>query len=406
MSHGFRPHSRIVWATAVAALACGADPGPAKADPLRVGTSGDYAPFSQGRTDGEGGFDTDLAGFDVEVARAFARDRGLEVQFVHFRWPELLTALAEARFDLAMSGITVRADRSLAGRFSVPVARSGAMLIVRKPDGGQPLEFFDDEQVTLAVNRGGHLERVTREQFPRATVRPVEDNENVLGELLAGRSRAVVTDTLEAPHWLGRGSNLIAIGPFTSDEKAALLRPERVELARELDTWLLARERDGTLRQLRAKHFGPDSQQATATPDRALEAASTERLALMPFVAEAKRKSHAPIEDRARERTVLAAARASVERAARERGVAPPDPEAVTAFFRAQIAEAKRVQQRVLEQPSGPSRPQVDLVATIRPALIRIGDRIAMLLVERAVERRAEQPISRTPNGSDDGESP
>ena len=62
----------------------------------------------------------------------------------------------------------------------------------------------------------------------------------------------------------------------------------------------------------------------------------------------------------------------------------------MTAFFQAQIAAAKRVQQRVLEQPPDPARPQADLATTIRPALIRIGDRIAMLLVERAAEQHEE----------------
>ena len=97
---------------------------------------------------------------------------------------------------------------------------------------------------------------------------------------------------------------------------------------------------------------------------------------------------------------VLASARASVERAAKERGVPPPDAAEVTVFFESRIEEAKRVQRDVLAQPTDPNRPNADLAEAIRPALIRIGDRIAMLLVAREVERR-EDAVDQPQRGGD-----
>ena len=55
---------------------------------LRVGTSGDYAPFSSA---GEG---RSPSGFDIAVARAYAQERGLGLEFVSFRWPDLVRDLA------------------------------------------------------------------------------------------------------------------------------------------------------------------------------------------------------------------------------------------------------------------------------------------------------------------------
>jgi cyclohexadienyl dehydratase len=95
---------------------------------LRVGSSGDYAPFSLAA---EGGAPS---GFDVTLAQTYARERGLEVEFVRFRWPELVRDLEKGRFDVAMSGVTVAPRRSLAGRFSVPVVESGAVLLMREPE--------------------------------------------------------------------------------------------------------------------------------------------------------------------------------------------------------------------------------------------------------------------------------
>jgi cyclohexadienyl dehydratase len=362
---------------------------------LSVGTSGDYAPFSH-----RAGGVARPSGFDIDLAEAFARDSGRELQLVDFRWPALLRGLAARDFDVAMSGVTVRPDRSLAGRFSVPLARSGAVVLVRAPDAVGGLSALERGAPAIAVNRGGHLERVTRARFPNASVRAIERNQDVLAELLEGRATAIVTDTLEAPHWLARTAGLVALGPFTRDDKAFLIRSDRPELARELDAWLLARERDGTLAKLRVRHFGPGDWPPTATPQAALDAALRERLALMPLVAEAKRRSGAPVEDLERERRVLEAAARSVARSAQARGVEPPDEDGVRRFFEAQIDAAKRVQREVLAAPPDPALEPADLTHEIRPALIRIGDRIALLLVERSLESRggvvsAKPPASR-----------
>ena len=47
---------------------------------LRVGTSGDYAPFSETQA-GKSAY----RGFDIAVAEAFARDRGYAIEWVAFR---------------------------------------------------------------------------------------------------------------------------------------------------------------------------------------------------------------------------------------------------------------------------------------------------------------------------------
>ena len=128
---------------------------------------------------------------------------------------------------------------------------------------------------------------------------------------------------------------------------------------------------------------------ATAEPVGALLASVSERLALMPLVAEAKRGSGRALSDPAREQRVIEAALASVDAAAREAAVRAPHSGAVRAIFRSQIEAAKLIQQRVLASPPAPDAPRADLQREIRPALIRIGDRIARLLVAIANPRES-----------------
>ncbi len=56
-----------------------------------------------------------------------------DVVWTRFKWPELIADLRAGQFDVAADGITVRPERSVAGRFTVPIARGGAVLLLRRP---------------------------------------------------------------------------------------------------------------------------------------------------------------------------------------------------------------------------------------------------------------------------------
>ncbi len=368
---------------------------------LRIGTSGDYAPFSESMESPPG-----YRGFDISVAEAFAREREYEIEWVEFRWPQLAADMRSNLFDLAMSGITVRPDRSALGRFSVPVMSSGAVLLfavasfenaVSFPQvaSASALALFDRPGVRVAVNRGGHLERVTRAHFKQAAVRSIPDNAAVRQALVEGSADVIVTDTLEAPTWRRGLEQVSQFGPWTRDRKAYWVAPDKVALSRELDAWLMARESDGTLSRLRRSAFAGTGSEATAYALEALLAAIDERLALMSWVAESKRRSGVAVEDRAQEQRVLEAGLRSVRAAADRAGVEAPPAATVRAFYRAQIGAAKAIQRRTLSGTAKHEALASDLSQILRPALIRIGDRMAQLIVALHQEKLPALPAHR-----------
>jgi len=365
-------HGLVVAAWLCAGLAAVA----AGAESLRVGTSGDYPPFSSRGEDGS------FAGLSVELARRYCQDRGLELEFVAFEWPRLLRDLAEDRFDVAISGITVRPERSARAIFTLPIVETGAVVLVQ-PETWTDVEQLDSQRIRIGVNAGGHLERVAAQWFPRATRVSIPDNASVLGALIEGAVQAVVTDSAEAPVWLGRHPQLVVLGPITRDRKALLVRRQRPQLAADLDRWLLERESDGTLAELRELYLGAGPQRPLATPLEALLASIDERLSLMATVAIVKRASGVPLEVPEREQLVIEKAAESVLEAASQRGVMPPSFLLIQAFFRAQLEAAKQIQRAAVADPGLASPDDLpDLEADLRPALLQIGARIARLIVE------------------------
>jgi cyclohexadienyl dehydratase len=363
-----RPAAR--WTVAILALlaatACGAlRPTSPRDTPLRVGTSGDYPPFSQ--RDADGGY----RGFDVEVARAYAAARGRRLELVAFRWPDLAARVAARDFDVAMSGVTVRGDRLLLGTMTAAVARADAVLLVRHGEAAG--ESLDRPTRRIAVNRGGHLERVARAHLRHATLVTVDDNRALPVWLRERRVDAVVTDTLEATTY-DPGAFTIA-ARLARDRKAYWVAPGAPALADDLDAWLLARERDGTLSRLRAAHL-PGARPDALPPEiaRVVDLAAR-RLLLMPLVGAAKRAAGMPLVDPAREAEVVA-------RAAERARAAGLDTEAARALARAQIAAARAVQQAVATDATASNPPDL---ATLRTGI----DALDTALVAALVTARA-----------------
>lgn len=390
----------IVFAliSALATIGCHGDSAGSatRQETLRIGTSGDYKPFSRAATPPEIG----LRGFSIDLGEAYATTTRRQVDWVPFAWRFLENDLAGGRFDFALSGVTVRADRSIAGRFSLPVTVSGAVVLVPERSALRGARALAAPGLALAVNAGGHLERTARALFPEARIVPVSDNGAVLDRLDEPGIDAVVTDSLEAPHWLARRPGLRAIGPLTRDRKAAWF-PIGADAERaRFDAWLLEAERDGTLARLRRAHGLPADR--TAETAAALLALLDERLSLMGEVARVKQVMGRAIEDRPRESKVLARAVAAVDREADASATPAPDEAAVRAFYQAQIEAAKSIQRAWTDAHPGEMSASTDaarraarirLAEDVRPALLDLGDRIATLVVLAAAS--GEPPPSR-----------
>ena len=197
----FGVRARAVLARALAGIAAQAAPrtrvvlSSLAAWRLRAGSrsaSARAAIIRRSRYDADG---RQLAGFDVAVARAYASDRGRPLELVAFRWPDLDARLAAGDFDVAMSGVTVRGDR-LARSPDDPCGRARGRRAGRAERGRPPATR--PAPSTVAVNRGGHLERVARALACRARrSSPSTTTEPARRAPRAGEVDGVVTDTLE-----------------------------------------------------------------------------------------------------------------------------------------------------------------------------------------------------------------
>src|SRR5262249_57480817 len=136
-------------------------------------TSADYSAFAVGGR-----------GFDIDAAEAMARDFGMRIEWVRFRWPELRGEVRTDLFDVAMSGITWRPERAVIGWMSRAVAQGGPC-VVGDPHAGR-----------VAVNRGVVLESWAHQRFAPQSILSVDDNLSLFKHLESGTASALVSTSL------------------------------------------------------------------------------------------------------------------------------------------------------------------------------------------------------------------
>jgi len=204
---------------------------------LRVGTTGDYKPFSFRQPDGT------YVGADIDMARRLAAKLGAALAFVPTTWSELAHDYAAGRLDIAVGGITRLPAREALGPFAHPVYVDGKRPIVRCADRDRydSLAALDRPAVHIVVNPGGSNEAFARSHFGAAQLAVHPDNVSVFEEIAAGHADAMVTDGIEVDQQSLAHPGVLCparvAAPFTHDEKAYWPRPDPEFLAL-VNAWL------------------------------------------------------------------------------------------------------------------------------------------------------------------------
>ena len=223
---------------------------------LRVGTTGDYAPFSY--SDSGDKERLDYSGVDIDLARDLAGALGVELQLVETSWPGLLDDLVSGAYDVAMSGVSRTLVRARHGYFSIPYFVGGKTPIARCEDQAKfpTLASIDQPGVRIIVNPGGTNEAFVDTRIEHASKVLFDDNRSIFAALAAGKADVMITDRIEVTLQTRRIKALCATmsETLTYQEKGFLM-PKDDPLRSFVDVWIGLRLGDGTVDDLFAEHL-------------------------------------------------------------------------------------------------------------------------------------------------------
>lgn len=222
---------------------------------LRIAMEGTYPPFNF--KDPKTG---QLAGYDVEVAKAVAARLGLKPEFVTTEWSAILAGLASGKYDVIVSQVGITAKREQAFDFSQPYTYSSPQLIVRRNESLQYKSLADLKGKTVGVGQGSVFEQQAK-AVPGITVKSYPAAPENLQDLAFGRVDAALNDSLMVAYLLKNSALPIKAGARVGaiERMGIPFRKGNPKFKAAVDKALADLRADGSLSRMSTRWFGSDA---------------------------------------------------------------------------------------------------------------------------------------------------
>ena len=157
-----------------------------------VGMSADYAPYEFHYIN-ENGEDV-IGGFDVDIANEIASALGVELVIQEMDFDALVAALPAGKIDLVVSGMNPTEERAKVVDFSEIYYNSQHGILVRSEDVDKYKTFADLEGAKVGAQLGSTQEQIARSEVPNADLQLLNNVNNLILELKAGKVDAVIME--------------------------------------------------------------------------------------------------------------------------------------------------------------------------------------------------------------------
>jgi len=194
-------------------------------------------------------------GFDAELAKAYAKELGVNCQIVIIDWNNKVADLNSRQIDLIWNGMTASDELGEKIDFSVSYAKNAQVAVVKKNSN---LTKDGIKNATVAVENGSAGETVARETIGATNLVEKSDGQvGALSEVLAGTSDVAIIDLTMAQSVVGKGQYadlMVMEGASYGDEIFAVGLRKGSDLKESLDAFLKAKYADGTITALAEKY--------------------------------------------------------------------------------------------------------------------------------------------------------
>ncbi|AVQ32025.1 transporter substrate-binding domain-containing protein [Fusobacterium varium] len=220
---------------------------------IRIGTTGDYKPFTYLNGD-------KYEGYDIEVAKLIAKELGVKVEFIPTTWKTLISDLNEDKYDVAMGGITRTVKRQVEAQMSNPYLIFGKCYLVRKGEKEKynSIEAVNKPSVKVGVNIGGTNEIFADEHLSKATIIRYKNNLDVPVAVEKGEVDVMVTENPEAITYEKINSKLegaLTEATLTKSQMGYMVHKDQQHLLNTINFILAELEVRGTIPELKNQYL-------------------------------------------------------------------------------------------------------------------------------------------------------
>ncbi len=193
-------------------------------------------------------------GFDADMATAFAKSLGVDVEFVEIVWDDKIMELDGKTIDCVWNGMTLTDEVTSAMDCSDAYCKNAQIVVVPADVADQYQTKESLSGLNFAVETGSAGEDAAESLSLNFT--PVETQATALMEVAAGTSDAAIIDSLMAAAMVGEGTsydNLTYTVELTSEEYGVGFR-KGSDLVEKLNQFFTDSYADGSIKTTAEKY--------------------------------------------------------------------------------------------------------------------------------------------------------
>lgn len=236
--------------------ACSAPAGKGETDnKLVVGLDDSFPPMGF-RDD-----DSNLVGFDIDLAKALGEELGLEVEFKPIDWDAKVMELDAGNIDCIWNGLSISPEREEEMDFTRPYLANEQLIIVLSDSTVSGIA--DLEGLTVGLQRGSTaLDAFNKNEISGkvAGLNEYADNVAALTDLSIGRIDAVVMDEVVARYYETKdaGTYKVLDESFAAEQYAIGIKKGNTELKETIQAGFDQLIENGKAAEISEKWFGKD----------------------------------------------------------------------------------------------------------------------------------------------------
>ena len=216
---------------------------------LTIATSPDYPPF-ENLENGE------YVGLDIEIAKAVAKELGLQPEFKTLQFDAIIPAIAAGgQADMGISGFSVDPERAKEIDFSSSYYIDDQSIAVMNnspiTDANADAEL-NKEGVIIAVQSGTTGEAYVQENYPKATAQAYGNSTDAFAAMQSGQANAVCTNKAVVEAMLADAYKdaKVVKSIATGEEYAIVVSKDNTALTAAINDALAKLKSDGTIEKL------------------------------------------------------------------------------------------------------------------------------------------------------------
>ena len=225
---------------------------------VRIGVEGAYPPFSYVTPEGE------LAGFDIDIAKALVKAMGADVKLVAQDWDGIIPALLAKKYDAIIASMSITEERKKKVAFSNKYYNTPAKFICKKGLMGE-FSKANIKGKKVGVQRATIHDRYLTDNYGKdVEIKRYGTQDEAYLDLTAGRVDMLLADSIALSDGFLKkpeGKDYQFIGPDLSDPKwfgdgaGIAIRKQDTDLVEMFNAAIKQIRADGTYKKIQDKYF-------------------------------------------------------------------------------------------------------------------------------------------------------